>query len=827
MIIKKIHLKNIRSFVEEEIDFPTGSLLLTGDIGSGKSTILLAIDFALFGTRTSELSGASLLRNGADKGFVELELEIDGKGITILRTLKRSGDRISQGPGYIEINGIRTRGTTTEITSNVVDLLGYPKDVATGRKSQIFRYTVYTPQEMMKYIIRSPPDERLDILRKIFGLDDYKNIKDNTKIFLSHMKSQMKELKGTISDLNDKKSQSETYTNELKETQKELAGLSGEKTKIDSKLKKQEDCVKNLEDEKKNYDNLKNEKKLFEKSIESNRKSVKQTEKEISKIKQQISDLERKIKSFRQLKKPTTLTKTQIKSKIKKCEVELKSVNEQKSALREKLATLTSNLNQQEDKICESKEEIQKVNLEIKGIEKKLEEFEAVKKPSTLSEDTLDTTIAKLRQEKDELNGKKSRLSEKIESLEKILQDGICGTCEQTVQDKQQFESKIEGRRVEVDELKKEIAKNGQEILDSEKLLKELRQYNTKISENNNLKEKGEHLNKEISALESLISNAKEKKIELNKEIEEKKSLDFEPRLAKLEKDLEKLRNFLTQLIEYQNKKERLDDFRKAKSDTAGALKEKEAELEEARNSVKTAESDMKGIEKELKDAKPILSKYEKEKEQLEEIRDERLDFAKRESGLKERLRGQQSNIERVNEEIKAKEQIKENLAHLSQLENWLSESFLNLISLIEKTVMVSIQSEFNELFRRWFNTLVEDDNLNVRIDDGFTPIIDQNNYETEYEYTSGGEQTAVALAFRLALNRVINRLIEKIKTKEIIILDEPTDGFSRQQLDKVREVLDGLNCKQTIVVSHEPTVESFVDNTIQFVKENHISRKN
>ena len=53
----------------------------------------------------------------------------------------------------------------------------------------------------------------------------------------------------------------------------------------------------------------------------------------------------------------------------------------------------------------------------------------------------------------------------------------------------------------------------------------------------------------------------------------------------------------------------------------------------------------------------------------------------------------------------------------------------------------------------------------------------------------SGGEKTSVALSYRLALNKVINDLIGNIKTKNIIILDEPTYGFSSEQLDKVREV--------------------------------------
>jgi len=54
-------------------------------------------------------------------------------------------------------------------------------------------------------------------------------------------------------------------------------------------------------------------------------------------------------------------------------------------------------------------------------------------------------------------------------------------------------------------------------------------------------------------------------------------------------------------------------------------------------------------------------------------------------------------------------------------------------------------------------------------------------------------------LAYRLALNQVLNSLLSKIKTRDFVILDEPTDGFSDQQLDKMRDVLNELKVKQLI----------------------------
>ena len=167
--------------------------------------------------------------------------------------------------------------------------------------------------------------------------------------------------------------------------------------------------------------------------------------------------------------------------------------------------------------------------------------------------------------------------------------------------------------------------------------------------------------------------------------------------------------------------------------------------------------------------------------------------------------------------------QIKKQLSYLTELENWLSQKFMTLISFIEKNIMIKLKSEFSKLFAKWFSMLVSD-SFDVEISEDFTPILKQQGYEINYSYLSGGERTAVALAYRLALNQVINSLLSDIKTKDIIVLDEPTDGFSEQQLDKMIDVLLQLNVNQLIIVSHEQKIEGFVENVIKFKKENGIS---
>ena len=200
MLIKSIKLQNIRSYLNQKIDFPIGSLLLSGDIGSGKSTILLAVEFALFGSKPSELPASSLLRHGKNEGSVELIFELEGKGIIVKRSLKKGKNGIKQEVGYIIIDGIKKELSPVEMKSHVFDLLGYPKDLVSKGKDLIYRYTVYTPQEEMKRILFEEKEQRLDTLRRVFGIDKYKNICQATEIFVASMKSKSKELSGMTLD---------------------------------------------------------------------------------------------------------------------------------------------------------------------------------------------------------------------------------------------------------------------------------------------------------------------------------------------------------------------------------------------------------------------------------------------------------------------------------------------------------------------------------------------------------------------------------------------------------------------------------------------------
>ncbi len=215
---------------------------------------------------------------------------------------------------------------------------------------------------------------------------------------------------------------------------------------------------------------------------------------------------------------------------------------------------------------------------------------------------------------------------------------------------------------------------------------------------------------------------------------------------------------------------------------------------------------------------------FEEKQKELDEAQLEERNADIKVAELRKEIEVFSRQVEELKEKVSRIETLKKQLDYLNELEDWLAKNFLSLISIIEKNVMVKLKAEFSKSFSEWFSMLVSE-NFHVHLSDDFTPVIEQQDYELDYAYLSGGERTAIALAYRLSLNQVINSFLSKIKTRDLVILDEPTDGFSEQQLDKMRGVLEQLNVNQLIIVSHEQKIESFVDNIIKLKKEQGISR--
>ena len=454
MKINKIKLENIRSYLNQEINLPEGTVLLSGDIGSGKSTILLATEFALFGLEKG--MGQGLLRNGKDSGSVELYLDLDGKDVVIKRVLKRSDKSVKQDAGYILVDGKKEDGTATELKAKVLELLNYPKDYLTKGKGLLYKYTVYTPQEEMKRILLESKEDRLHVLRKIFDIDKYKRIQENCSLFLKHLRSESRVYDERLREYDIKLYEKENKEKELLNVRKDFEIIERNLDEIKIKTSHNKNRVEEFEYKIKEFNDLKNKFSLIQNNYENSLR-----EKERNEIR--LRNLNEEIKNFKEENFEEIRNNLQNKINIFQ-----NSINEVESKLNEFRNKLS---------ISNSKEENSKeIKDKIKNLEKCPTCFQYVNpeyKEGIFKEQDekileFRNEIEKLLQSEDEHTNLLYRNKEQVENLKNELRD-------------------IQVRKVKYENL----LRKKEEILDLEKNSLEL---NEKISilfnEKNKLKEK-------------------------------------------------------------------------------------------------------------------------------------------------------------------------------------------------------------------------------------------------------------------------------------------------------------------------------------------------
>jgi len=796
MLIKSLKLENIRSYTNDVIDFSAGSSLLLGDIGAGKTTVLLGIEFALFGLIKGDVSGTSLLRHGKNVGSVELCFELDGKDVKIARRLKRKNDQISQDAGYIIVDGIRTEATPIELKSKILELFGYPEELLNKNTSLIYRYTVYTPQEDMKAILFESKEERLDTLRKIFNIDKYKRIRENALAYAKELRNMKKIYESKVSDLEtkkqeliDKKVSHEKISKDKSEIKKELDEY---KQRISSKNGE----IKEFEVKISAHNELKKELALADNNLKNKRLENERNNKELSLVSYRINDYETRLKDLGVIDQE----EEQVQTALKESEEKLSKINVAKETVNERLKSKEDDLKNViiEDQASLSAKRINILkNLEDKSVKDKL----------------LDDTKKILDKYALDINALKISKDNSLEVIDQIKNLSTCPICLQTVD----FTHKI-----------KITDKENANIIDIERKLSESeKKYSDATNSINQLKKELEQLRLdelELKALEIKLENISSR-LELKKQLEK----DIEELKTKKDK-LDKMD--VNKLMETISRNRKIESNIQVRKHIEESLREKKSQKEELDKRTSILSSEIKNLTDKLNEINEkvmsnldIEKSYNQRRSELEMLNIRLKDVEINYNSINKDQEMINKEIKRLEEEIVLKNKINDKISYIGELNYWMTEHFVSLTSTIEKAIMQKVHREFDELFRKWFDIMMDDENLDVRIDEEFTPIIMQNDYETFIDNLSGGEKTSVALSYRLALNKVINDFINTIKTKDIIILDEPTDGFSSEQLDKMRDVLEELHIGQMIIVSHEMKMESYVENIIRIEKHEHNSK--
>jgi len=175
--LESLQLENIRSHIKTVVPFGDGFNCLVGGLGQGKSTVLYAFDFVLFGDPLGR-SYDYLLRENAETGKVTAVFVQNGRKYKIQRALQRQKKGISQ-----DIDQLELYRDGKLVASNKNDAVAEELKALTGLDKNVFREIVWVRQEHLKKLIDTTPRQRQKKLDELFGLSDYESAWSGLQLF--------------------------------------------------------------------------------------------------------------------------------------------------------------------------------------------------------------------------------------------------------------------------------------------------------------------------------------------------------------------------------------------------------------------------------------------------------------------------------------------------------------------------------------------------------------------------------------------------------------------------------------------------------------------
>ena len=395
-MITSIELGDFLSHSDTKLEFENGVTVFVGDNGAGKSSIIDAITFALFGQHTRK-SNKSLIKRGSNQGFTKIGFSINGRQYQAVRKIDNKGSLSAKfseiiGDDRIELAAGERKQFGESMTREIEKTIGL--------NFEKLKIASIVQQGELNAIINAKPKEFKELLNAIIGIDKLDVASESMKIVNKEFRKKIKEKIGYDD------TEIEKLSSDLERYQKEIEKAKPEKNQLDTKQgklqKEVNDLRKKVETEAPKIDKI-NQLGLRRKELIAYAKEA------IHEIQHEINENENKIRDCEGCFEHASL-KEGLESKIQKVEQaiedtvkKIQELTNQTASLKEK-QLLASKLQLKDNKcpVCDSN--VEKLNPLFQ--EKHLKQEMVLLKEKTISKE----------KEKDVYNQKRKEFSEKLQN---------------------------------------------------------------------------------------------------------------------------------------------------------------------------------------------------------------------------------------------------------------------------------------------------------------------------------------------------------------------------------------------------------------------------
>ena len=763
-MITKIVLKNWRTHLDNEIDFSEGTNCFIGHMGSGKTSIIDALCFGLFGTflqiqqRKLKLEDIVMKKPEAkDKAQVTVFFDIgDDNEWSVKRTIE-SGRSTAE----LRKNGDLVEGPQpTKVNAEIESILKMNYD--------LFSRAVYSEQNQLDMFLTIPKGQRMKKIDELLAIDKFEKARANTKSLVNRCLMVINEKEKFIQNLenDDNLKKLGSIKNELAQL-KEKDGKIGQQ--MDVIIRKKSDITKditNLKEQQKKLQNIEEDNKKFtalielleadlekiktdlveyaEKTDEELEDDIRKEGEEIiilnNSLSEEKNNFDELIKNFAEDNANINLLEKEKIPALEKMVEELGEINE--SIKRNPIKKLKKTLEKSREYLETNQLSLQKSIAQISELESSLVELDSVEGSCPICDSKL------TKEKKAKLVAKKKKtiktLKAQIEKQEKMIGE---------------IKAELPGLENKIKAVEK-LEYKFEQIKDSEKELKDLQKQLEKLKEKIGVFENQKRMfEKNINLIEEKLNSVKERQTQMKQVLSKK---------TEANEKIEKIEDYKRRLVVLESEKSELASF------SPVILEKVEADYREVISLESEMQANARNLKQLIDDKNILLTEIEKKKKMLE-------DYV-----------AETGKIADISEQLKILE------TALQVTQEQLRKDFVEAVN-------EAMQSIWPELYpyRDIYNI-----RLGIEGGDYILQLQDSTGWLSADGIVSGGERSLACLALRIAFSLVLAPQLR------MLVLDEPTANLDTQAVEMLADVLRERITRlveQCFLVTHDDKLKEAV----------------
>jgi exonuclease SbcC len=278
MHLNSLSMKNFKKYRGwAKVEFQDGLTGIVGRNGSGKSTIVEAIAWALYGSRASTVRRDFIKNSRASESEdleVRLSLNVDGQEMTIQRAMR--GKSLSP-EARLKIDGDLVATGTREVDAHLESILKI--------SFSDFMKTFYARQKDLDNLIKDRGSEKREYLLTLLGLDEVRErALDEIRSDLREVEGEIGRLEGALAEIGDVGEAIGLREGEVASLRVEMTGARGLESNLSSELEKRREELEIEADLRRSFERLNEEMGRLRSDIEDRRRAVFLDEKRLEEI---------------------------------------------------------------------------------------------------------------------------------------------------------------------------------------------------------------------------------------------------------------------------------------------------------------------------------------------------------------------------------------------------------------------------------------------------------------------------------------------------------------------------------------------------------------